>query len=193
MAVIPVTRLALRATPGMFYGYFDEDAVDLDPPGPSKTYTGDISFFFDLLDGTSGAILVEDNDLSRDAGLETAVTVSLFTDKRANLEDSLPDGTGDLRGWWGDTDQNNLIGSHLWLLSRSKVENSTLSQAEGYVREALKWMIDDGVAEQIDVTAVRLDTYAIGFEVKITKPKSPKNAVFKYSFNWDTQSQRLGL
>lgn len=53
-------------------------------------------------------------DLETDDGLDTAVVISLFTDREANEDDTLPDdaigldgtlvrrGSGDRRGWWGD-------------------------------------------------------------------------------------------
>lgn len=41
--------------------------------------------------------LVTGNDL------QSAVLISLFTDRIANRDDPIPDGTDDPRGWWGGT------------------------------------------------------------------------------------------
>lgn len=154
------------------------------------TYSGDIRF--NLSDGEGGLALVQ-NDLDRDAGLETAVLVSMFSDRRADLEDALPDNTKDLRGWWGDATQSDKIGSRLWLLSRSKIENATNTDAEIYAKECLQWMLEDGVAESVEVTVTRTGTYELSIAVIIERPKGAKDITFKYFFNWETQSLRTGI
>lgn len=99
----------------------------------------------------NGPQLMSGNDL------ETAVLISLFTDRVANQGDIIPDGTNDRRGWWGDNQINGAtmpIGSRLWLLSRSKSPTQqVLNQAVTYAREALQWMITDGVAAAVLVDA----------------------------------------
>jgi len=107
--------------------------------------------------------LIQDADyeLETDQGLATAVLMSLFTDRRARKDDLLPDPEGnDRRGWWGDKtgeyrEAGDQIGSRLWLLERSKTTSETITQAESYATEALQWLIDDGIAVKVDVTAVR--------------------------------------
>jgi len=107
-----------------------------------------------------------------DEGLETAVVISLFTDRRAKPDDEIPDGTDDRRGWWGDVFpdfENDEIGSRLWLLSRAKATQNNLRLAKDYTEEALAWMVQDGVAQSVEVETENQDgTLAIG--VKITKP-----------------------
>jgi phage gp46-like protein len=83
--------------------------------------------------------------------LETAFLISLFTDRVANIDDVIPDGTTDPRGWWAD-DQERPIGSRLWLLERVKLTNAVAARAKDYAAEALKWLIDDGVLVRIDIT-----------------------------------------
>jgi phage gp46-like protein len=94
-------------------------------------------------------------DLATDAGLQTAVVISLFTDRRADAGDELPDGTTDRRGWWPDTlgEQTDRIGSKLWLLSRAKQTQETALRAENYAREALQWLVSDGIAKTVTVAA----------------------------------------
>lgn len=123
--------------------------------------------------------------LLADEGMETAITISLFSDKRAGSEE-LPPGVNEKRGWWGDTvsevDQDK-IGSKLWLLEREKILPATANRAEEYVRDALEWLIEDGVALSIDVQA--------GFEDKILVIKieivRSNGASQKYSVRWDEQ------
>ena len=97
-----------------------------------------------------------DGGTAIDDGLRTAVIISLFSDRKAEADDELPDGGKDLRGWWGDIHpqvEEDLIGSRLWLLSRSKQTASVLRRAETYARESLQWMLDDRVATLVEVTA----------------------------------------
>ena len=94
--------------------------------------------------------------LATDEGLETAVIISLFTDRRANVDDVLPDNSGNRRGWWGDSfpeQAGDRIGSRLWLLHREKQLPLVRERARQYAREALQWLVDDGIARAVDVEA----------------------------------------
>ena len=98
-----------------------------------------------------GPSLLSGNDL------ETAVLISMFSDRVAQQGDFIPDGTNNPRGWWGDNKTDGTtqpIGSRLWLLSRSKSPTQqVLNQAISYGQQALQWLISDGVAAAVDVTA----------------------------------------
>lgn len=93
--------------------------------------------------------------------LETAVIVSLLTDRRAAADDALPDAPStagiippDRRGWCGDAfDPDRPIGSRLWLLQREKQTEETRRRAIFYAREALQWLVDDSHAVSISVSA----------------------------------------
>lgn len=89
-------------------------------------------------------------DLVREEGLETAVLISLFTDRRANEDDELIN-SGEYRGWWGDElSEADKIGSRLWLI-RQKATQENVNLAKEYIIEALQWAIDDGVFIKIEV------------------------------------------
>lgn len=88
-------------------------------------------------------------DLATEDGLRTAVIISLFTDRRVEADDEIPDGSDDRRGWWADP----TLGSRLWLLARAKETPDTLARARTYAAESLQWLIDDGMATAIDVLA----------------------------------------
>ena len=94
----------------------------------------------------AGDICVVGADLKAEEGLDTAIIVSLFTDARVR-EDELPPGHTWRRGWWGDgvDDEPDITGSKLWLLRREKATQEVLVRARGYIREALAWMLRDGV------------------------------------------------
>jgi phage gp46-like protein len=94
-------------------------------------------------------------DLESDASPESAVLLSLFTDRLAEPDDVLPDSqSSDRRGWWADTNSpEGPLGSKLWLLVREKVTETVRVRAEQYAAEALQWMVDDDVADSITVAA----------------------------------------
>ncbi|STH73574.1 phage protein GP46 [Escherichia coli] len=58
-----------------------------------------------------GDIAQDGIDMLTDDSLTTDVTISLFTDRRALDSDTLPDGSDDRRGWWGDSYRDRPIGS----------------------------------------------------------------------------------
>lgn len=128
-----------------------------------------------------------DNDLASDRGLETAVLISLFTDRRAETDDKPPSGDErDRRGWWADqfaAFQGDRIGSRLWLLDRSKRTNETALRAKEYALEALAWMLEDRVVASINVT-VETTARALLFAVELQRPgRDPVS--FRFASKWD--------
>lgn len=111
-----------------------------------------------------------------DEGLETAVVISLFTDRQAESTDEIPDGTDDRRGWWGDAfadEEGDRIGSRLWLLRDAKGTQQALNDAKLYAEEALRWMLDDGVAKSVTVTTFVLPgdgDIRLAINVEIERP-----------------------
>ena len=104
--------------------------------------------------------------------LRSAVLISLFTDRRA-----LDDGAAaqDPRGWWQDSFDSVPIGSRLWQLRRRKVADRAqlVLDATDICREALQWLIDDGLAASVDID-VTVDPTAsgtvLGFAVRLHQP-----------------------
>lgn len=129
---------------------------------------------------------LKNGDLEADDGLETAVAISLFTDKRVTTEE-VPAGETSKRGWFGDlfpeVDQDK-IGSKLWLLQRSKRTTETLRKFEDYCREALQWLIEDGVSGSINVEASYDTNGHLSCLIDISKPKGRTS---RFSLLWDKQ------
>lgn len=126
-----------------------------------------------------------EGDFVEDEGLETAVSISLFTDQRVT-EEELPQGVLEKRGWWGDmfpeVDQDQ-IGSKLWTLEREKVTEETLARANEFSREALQWMIEDGVADTVEVSGEYDSSRTLRQKVFIFKGEVET----RYSVLWDNQ------
>jgi phage gp46-like protein len=93
--------------------------------------------------------------------LQTAISLSLFTDARAGDDDVLPLGATDRRGWVGDEFMAESFdsavdtwGSLFWLLYTGKATADIVQQAKFYGQEALAWMVRNGVASQVVVDAL---------------------------------------
>ena len=126
-----------------------------------------------------GPVLLTGNDLA------SAALISLFSDRIANPDDVIPDGTDDPRGWWGDLGEDQPIGSRLWLLSRAKQTQETLNNAVDYSREALQWFIDDGVVARIDVFAQWVRTSFLGLQVIFYNQDGTTAAALSYAWAWN--------
>ena len=131
-------------------------------------------------------INLTNGDLEADNGLETAVAISLFTDKRVNDEE-LPPLQLKKRGWWGDMfpefDQDK-IGSKLWILEREKRNTETLKKSEDYTREALAWMLEDSVADSIDIVSEYDENKFLIINISIARPENEDS---RFSIVWDEQ------
>jgi phage gp46-like protein len=125
-----------------------------------------------------GPVLVTGNDLA------SATLISLFTDRIANPDDVIPDGTDDPRGWWGDLGEDKPIGSRLWLLARAKQTQETLNNAVDYAKEALEWFVDDGVAARVDVFAQWVRTSFLGLQVILYNQDGTTIASLSYAWAW---------
>jgi phage gp46-like protein len=155
-------------------------------------------------DNDTGAMridwLMDGPDLIGDNGLATAVTISLFTDRLADADDIIPGtaptnaaGPADRRGWWGDmpADPSDLqgasalIGSRLWLRTGWPPNDETARRIELDVREALQWLIDCGVAEQVEVTTGWLMPDLLGLNLSIAQ-RSANSApqMYEYEYAW---------
>lgn len=119
--------------------------------------------------------------------LARAVMISLFTDRRAEPYDALPDTGGDppdRRGWWADAFQEagrdaRPIGSRLWLLERSVLSRETLRRAEDYAREALAWIVADGAAGAVTVAVAQPRHGWLGLDVAFDTPEGRREFAFE--------------
>jgi len=107
---------------------------------------------FDNVQG-QGDLSADEEGHDTTQALETAVLLSLLCDQRARDEDNVAEGQ-DRRGWWADAYSfvdNDLWGSRLWLLERAKANTGTLLFAREAAEESLQWMIEDGIAREVQV------------------------------------------
>lgn len=121
--------------------------------------------------------------------LVRAVMISLFTWRRANPDDELPEPSGSAQrmGWWGDnfpTVANDRIGSRLWLLGRAKIIPETLIRAKAYAEEALKWLVDDGIAARVVVEVERQGLTTVALACRFYKTDGRVLADIRFADTW---------
>lgn len=121
-------------------------------------------------------------DLESGRDLETAVIISLFTDRLANGDDVLPSGD-DPRGWVGDLGQPVKIGSRLWLLERAKLSLQTGAIAKSMAAEALQWLIDDGVVAKFEIITEVLLPSRLNMQIIAFRHDGSKQAL-NFSNTW---------
>lgn len=95
--------------------------------------------------------------LRSDHTLDTAVLLCLFTDVRADPSDLIPGLQSDPKGWWGDTVDlqgfETPLGSKLWLLNRSVLNDQVAALAVLYAQQALQVLITQGMVATVTITS----------------------------------------
>jgi len=149
---------------------------------------------FSLASGqpTTYAEVLQTFALALEPTLQTAIVLSLFTDRRAGPDDVLPAGVSDRRGWVGAefVGDRQPWGSHLWLLHHGKATEDKPARAKFACQEALAWMVDDGIASRVEVDALWVP--GTNSERLAVRPKiwQGSNALPVYDVLWATSVRR---
>lgn len=143
---------------------------------------------FRILNGVGSIFMNESGtDILVDDTLETAITASLFSDALARPDDTIPDGSENRRGFWADQKH----GSLLWLLERSPITTQNLAKYREYATMALQWMLDEGAAESVVVTAEKTGTNEIQLTIVIKRPGADSEETYAYSRNWQVMEEQI--
>lgn len=140
-------------------------------------------------DTLSADLAIAGAAFTESASLQSAVVNSLFSDARAPAEllaymadrDGVTVAEVDPRGWYGDSyasqapgqttggGEPDRFGSLLWTLQREKQTTETLNRARDYATDALAWMMTDGIARDIAVSAewVRRGVLGLGVVIEL--------------------------
>jgi phage gp46-like protein len=104
--------------------------------------------------------------------LNTAILMSLFCERRAaSSEMPAPELR---RGWIGNVSTPGIeIGSKLWLYEQARVTKSTLNGIASEALNGLNWLVEDGIAVDIDAEAT-----INGLTVNLTRPNSEVSTQF---------------
>lgn len=140
------------------------------------------------LDNSKGYydISVTNGDFTSTDGLDTAILVSMFVDKRA-AESEVPEASL-RRGWIGNeqnADPNYELGSKLWLLYQSRSTREILNRSIDLLKGALLWMIEDSLVKDISVSGTRSGG---GITLSVTFLRFDKST-FSHQFSlWENTS-----
>lgn len=153
--------------------------------------TGDIKFYYEAKSADTlgpAKIKIENYELYRDPTFETAVLISLFSNARAEEHDIVYSTYPNKHGYFGSVLIGFNFGSKLWLLERSKIDSTTLALYEKYCIEALQWMIDDKLVDEIIVVVEREQERSdqINFNITFIR-KDIENIKLKFYLNWQYQ------
>lgn len=129
--------------------------------------------------------LVTTGDLVDGDDFETAVIISLFTDRVARADDAYED--NDRRGWWGDSTEQIQLGSRLWLIRREKLTTSVAIRSEDYARESLKWLVDDGVVQAIEPAAQIVYPSRLNLFIRYQLPQRTDWITLQFYWIWESQ------
>ena len=119
---------------------------------------------------------IQESNIRTDSSIITSILLSLGID-------SSPVGTP---GWWGAVNDDTLLGNRLIHLQN----NTQSSRAQGiaYIREALQWIIDDGVADNVIVSVLDFSSNRVDYTIEIVEG-SNANA---FTIYWDFTRQQIG-
>ncbi len=108
-------------------------------------------------DGIYDLVIDDDGDFKKTAGMDSAIFISIFSDRRAN-----PDEVADpmkRRGWCGTEnteDQQGNVGSGLWLREQSRLSKNDAEFRKMEAYQCLHWLIADSLAKKTEVTITQI-------------------------------------
>ena len=113
----------------------------------------------------------ENGDFKIDDGLETALIVSILSDRRASESQVFQPELR--RGWIGDlvtTLPGYKLGSHIWLSEQARVTQETLSTIQDSAEKSLNWMLSASLILKVEAKATITSKDNILLTITITSP-----------------------
>lgn len=123
----------------------------------------------------------ETGNIKSTYGMDSTITTCLFTNRRAPA--SVIPIAQNRQGWAGDiqtADIQQYLGSTLFAYERFRITQNLLNEVKLAVQDALSFLIEDQIADSIDVT-VREDTTGIYIDISI---KWDSNTTSQYTQLW---------
>lgn len=109
---------------------------------------------------------VVNKNFAKHSGMDTSLQVSLLTDARATAAQvASPEHR---RGFLGDTVNRiagRKLGSWIWLVNQRRLTQDTVNLIVDYAGKAFQWLIDDGLAVNVQVSGAIIPT--LGIELKV--------------------------
>jgi phage gp46-like protein len=112
--------------------------------------------------------------LYTDDSLRTMVLVALYTWRRGDPEDDVPD-VSDLKGWWGDSYpevEGDQMGSKLWQLQGMNAGPTAIEFAKQEIAAALQFMLDDGIVDNV-LAEIEISGTTLAGRIGLLRPRDP--------------------
>jgi phage gp46-like protein len=122
-----------------------------------------------------GELIVSGGNPQTTSGLGNAVYLALFTE-----------------AWWGNSvsDAPERFTSELPEIMTRTLSNQTRLAAQDAIENALQWMIDAGIVEELEVTAEIPSAGRLNIAIALSEPGGA-SVDFVYAVNWDAQEASL--
>ncbi len=132
--------------------------------------------------------LDSDGDLSKVSGFDTNIIMSMFSERRASSSEVVDPLLR--RGWWGNTLSDSPgfeDGSKLWLLEQARLTSGTISLAQQYTLDGLRWLKDDGYVYdvQVDVQPSYSSVSGSGVAITVNLVRKDNTVEYKYYSIWE--------
>lgn len=126
--------------------------------------------------------IAADGDIDTEDSFDTAITIALLTDRRADPSEVLL--SERRRGWIGNEHTPGFeIGSKLWLFEMARLTATVVAEFEAEVVQALSTLVDEGLAEAIRSADLEVTTNGVRLTVSIQRDHS--RAEKRYFKFWD--------
>lgn len=120
----------------------------------------------------------ENGDFIIDDSLETALIVSILSDRRA--DNSQVSQREFRRGWIGDlvtTLPGFKLGSHIWLSEQARITQETLTTIQDSAEKSLDWMLSAGLIIEVKAKASITTKSSILLLITVTSPNESISAI----------------
>lgn len=116
---------------------------------------------------------------------DTCLQMIIYCERRADSSEVIKPERR--RGWWGNTLAAKIgaqIGSKLWLLKQSRLDQNTVNKAIAYAQEACQEeLVDDGYLHKVEVSAIASSITDGSIQLMIKLYRSADEVEVRY-FDW---------
>lgn len=119
---------------------------------------------------------------------DTALQMAVYCERRADGSEVLPSFLR--RGWWGNTISNRLgfeIGSKIWILYQSRLNQDVVNKLAVYAKEATDWLVEDGYLEKVEINVEQNSDTSVRLNFILYRSNSQVESLFFDLWN-NTQS-----
>ena len=116
-------------------------------------------------------------DFELTEGLSTALMMSIFCEQR---DDAIE--VPQMRGGWAGNQFQAIDGfqqgSLIWTLYQSPTTEDVATQAQQFIEDGLAWLVEDGIAQDIQVEVNVIASYKLQAIINITRNDDTDTALF---------------